>query len=223
MQPINVYLVRHGQTVFNIYHRMQGWANSPLTEQGIKDAEKAGELLADIDFKKAYSSDVMRAMQTAHVIMKANKALTDQKIELNPTSYFREAYYGYFEGEDIDVTWKMVGLTQGMHNLDELMSKFSLDEIKDLMHAADPSRQAEMANHYWKRINDGFDIIRKENFPGDKVLLVSHSMTIRSIVQKFDTDHKFDISKNPRNGSITKLAVTPETIKVKYYDRTENI
>ena len=80
-----------------------------------------------------------------------------------------------------------------------------------------------MANHYWKRINDGFDIIRKENFPGDKVLLVSHSMTIRSIVQKFDTDHKFDISKNPRNGSITKLAVTPETIKVKYYDRTENI
>ncbi|MBU3851419.1 MAG: histidine phosphatase family protein [Candidatus Paralactobacillus gallistercoris] len=223
MQPINVYLVRHGQTIFNIYHRMQGWANSPLTEKGVSDAQNAGKLLANVDFKHVYSSDVMRAMQTAHVIMKANQAITVNKIELNPTPFFREAYYGYFEGEDIDVTWKMVGLSQGMLTLNELLSKFSLDEIKTLMHEADPSHRAELPEHYWQRINDGFNLIRQESKPGDNVLLVSHSMTIRSIVERFDTEHKFDVTKNPRNGSVTKLAVTPENIKVKYYDHLDNI
>lgn len=31
---INVYFVRHGQTYLNLYHRMQGWSDSPLTERG---------------------------------------------------------------------------------------------------------------------------------------------------------------------------------------------
>lgn len=35
---INVYFVRHGQTYLNLYHRMQGWSDSPLTEKGLADA-----------------------------------------------------------------------------------------------------------------------------------------------------------------------------------------
>ena len=29
----NLYLVRHGQTIFNHYERMQGWSNAPLTDK----------------------------------------------------------------------------------------------------------------------------------------------------------------------------------------------
>ena len=35
-----LYLMRHGQTLFNVEHKIQGWCDSPLTEQGIKQAPK---------------------------------------------------------------------------------------------------------------------------------------------------------------------------------------
>lgn len=37
-----IYLVRHGQTFINRYDKMQGWCDTPLTNQGIKEAENTG-------------------------------------------------------------------------------------------------------------------------------------------------------------------------------------
>ena len=37
-----LYLMRHGQTLFNAQHKIQGWCDAPLTEIGIKQAEVAG-------------------------------------------------------------------------------------------------------------------------------------------------------------------------------------
>ncbi len=37
-----LYLMRHGQTLFNVLHRKQGWCDSPLTELGIEQARGAG-------------------------------------------------------------------------------------------------------------------------------------------------------------------------------------
>ena len=34
-----LYLMRHGQTLFNLQHKIQGWCDSPLTELGIKQAK----------------------------------------------------------------------------------------------------------------------------------------------------------------------------------------
>ena len=48
MKKLNVYLVRHGQTYYNIYNKLQGWSNSPLTQKGMQDARNAGEKLAKI-------------------------------------------------------------------------------------------------------------------------------------------------------------------------------
>lgn len=36
-----LYLMRHGETLFNVQHKIQGWCDSPLTEKGIKQAQKA--------------------------------------------------------------------------------------------------------------------------------------------------------------------------------------
>ena len=38
---LHLHLVRHGQTFFNRYNRLQGWSNSPLTDAGLADADKA--------------------------------------------------------------------------------------------------------------------------------------------------------------------------------------
>ena len=39
-----LYLMRHGQTVFNVRRKVQGWCDSPLTELGIKQAETAAKI-----------------------------------------------------------------------------------------------------------------------------------------------------------------------------------
>lgn len=62
MKTLNLTVVRHGKTYFNRYNKLQGWGNSPLTDEGIADAHQAGERLADVPFKAAYSSDTTRAM-----------------------------------------------------------------------------------------------------------------------------------------------------------------
>ena len=40
------YLMRHGETRFNVHHRLQGVCDAPLTEVGIEQAKKAGQYLA---------------------------------------------------------------------------------------------------------------------------------------------------------------------------------
>ena len=49
--------MRHGQTLFNLQHKIQGWCDSPLTELGIKQAKVAEKWFKDHDitFDHAYS------------------------------------------------------------------------------------------------------------------------------------------------------------------------
>ena len=60
----HLYLMRHGQTLFNVYRRIQGWCDSPLTELGIHQAKLAREKLKYIPFDHYYSSTSERACDT---------------------------------------------------------------------------------------------------------------------------------------------------------------
>lgn len=53
-----LYLVRHGQTLFNARHKIQGWCDSPLTQTGIKQAQIARDCFINqgIKFDSAYCS-----------------------------------------------------------------------------------------------------------------------------------------------------------------------
>ncbi|WP_331715913.1 phosphoglycerate mutase family protein [Tessaracoccus coleopterorum] len=66
-RTVTVYLVRHGQTWMNYTGRVQGWSDSPLTEQGITVAAQVGRnLAAEIGgFDAAYCADTVRHYQTA--------------------------------------------------------------------------------------------------------------------------------------------------------------
>ena len=63
-----LYLVRHGQTEFNVQERIQGLCDSGLTEKGRADAAKLAKALADVDFKEVYASTLGRAIQTAEIV-----------------------------------------------------------------------------------------------------------------------------------------------------------
>lgn len=60
-----LYLIRHGETTWNVEGRYQGQLDPPLTERGHQQAEATATHLAAIGFEALYSSDLARAYLTA--------------------------------------------------------------------------------------------------------------------------------------------------------------
>ncbi|WP_125714291.1 histidine phosphatase family protein [Companilactobacillus kedongensis] len=202
MAKYQIYLIRHGRTWFNRYNKMQGWSDTPLAPDGVEIAKKAALALKDVDFSAAFSSDARRAIDTCKLIVDANM----NKDKLNPTKLmeFREQFYGYFEGMNSPEAWFMVGEPHGAKGFSEIIDKYDLNATKDFMKEADPFHDAENAEEYWTRIGRGFDAIDKVAKDGDKILLVSHGTTIRSITDRY-SDGQFDVTDSPRNSSLTML------------------
>ena len=69
--PVTFYVVRHGQTLFNVMGKVQGWCDTPLTPEGVAGAEALGRGLADVEFARVFSSDSGRAVQTASALLEA--------------------------------------------------------------------------------------------------------------------------------------------------------
>lgn len=90
---MKIYLVRHGQTLFNAKGRVQGWCDSPLTKEGMAQAVAVSKSLQPIPFEYGYSSTSERAMDTLEAI------IGERKI---PTSFLKglkEINFGSLEGD----------------------------------------------------------------------------------------------------------------------------
>ena len=85
-------LIRHGQTVWNSEHRMQGQRNSALSELGRAQARALAKRLQSESFDYLYSSDLDRALETARTIAQA----TGHEIRID--ARLRERSFGLFEG-----------------------------------------------------------------------------------------------------------------------------
>ncbi|MEV7609156.1 histidine phosphatase family protein [Microbacterium sp. NPDC089320] len=66
--PELLFLVRHGQTVWNREHRLQGQLDSPLTDEGIRQAKNLAERLTGRGITTVCSSPLGRALRTAVII-----------------------------------------------------------------------------------------------------------------------------------------------------------
>lgn len=90
-------LVRHGQSQWNLENRFTGWVDVPLTETGFQEAKRAGEVLkkSGLQFEKAYTSYLQRAIQTLWVILKE----TDQMwLPVEKHWRLNERHYGGLQG-----------------------------------------------------------------------------------------------------------------------------
>ena len=63
-----LYLIRHGETPWNVEGRYQGQLDPPLTERGRQQARETARCLAHLGFEAIYSSDLARARQTAEAL-----------------------------------------------------------------------------------------------------------------------------------------------------------
>ena len=87
-----VYLVRHGQTAWNLKEVFRGRMDIPLDETGKKEVHLAGEAIKDETLHAIYSSPLSRSMETAENIAKF------QNIEVTPLEAIIDISYGEWEG-----------------------------------------------------------------------------------------------------------------------------
>lgn len=213
----NIYLVRHGQTYYNIYNKLQGWSNSPLTEKGKQDAVQVAQRLKNTHFDAAFCSDLPRAIETCQTILDGNDANSVKSPTISP--FFREEFYGVYEGTNMDQAWYMAGAPHGLKTFKEIVSQHSIGTAKDWLHDADPFHDAENNQQYWHRMDQGIELIKNVQVPdGANILWVSHGNTCLSLVERFG-EEKYDITKRPDNGSLSKLVMTENDIKFEFYNR----
>ena len=161
-------LVRHGQSLWNLENRFTGWVDVPLTEKGIAEARRAGELLRGFRFDVAYTSALSRAQETLRVMLETMGAqppiIRDQALN--------ERHYGDLQGLNKEDTAKRYGANQVK------LWRRSYD-------VAPPNGESlEMTA---KRTLPFFDrCIAGDLRQGKDVLVVAHGNSNRSIVMQLD-------------------------------------
>ena len=92
-----LYLTRHGETMFNRQHRIQGWCDSPLTERGCDQAREMGAILRErgVGFDTAVCSTAERASDTLELLLGA----LDMPLAYERLKGLREMFYGDLEAQ----------------------------------------------------------------------------------------------------------------------------
>lgn len=88
---LELWLVRHAETVWNAERRIQGQSDTPLSGRGVAQAERLAQRLKGTHFDRLYSSDTRRALHTAEI------ALGERAVQPEPR--LREMSYGTLEGK----------------------------------------------------------------------------------------------------------------------------
>lgn len=187
-----IYLSRHGQTIWNLSKRLQGSANSELTPNGIERAKILARRLNNIDLDCIYTSPIKRAYETA-VILKGNK-----NIDIICEEGLRELSFGDYEG----------------YTEEELLKENRGYEISKIFNGDIETRcpNGESLKELYSRVNIALDkiLIKEKN---KKILIVSHGMALKAIVNYFrEDDNFFDIIM----GQVTLSKVIEDNNKFKF-------
>ncbi|MDC0445735.1 2,3-diphosphoglycerate-dependent phosphoglycerate mutase [Candidatus Pelagibacter sp.] len=95
-----LFLVRHGQSVWNLEKKFTGWVDVDLTENGKLEAKKSGELIKskNIEIDIYYSSFQLRAKNTLNLI----KEILNDKKNSKQAWQLNERHYGSLTGLNKD-------------------------------------------------------------------------------------------------------------------------
>jgi 2,3-bisphosphoglycerate-dependent phosphoglycerate mutase len=104
-------LLRHGQSTWNLENRFTGWTDVGLTEQGVREAHTAGQLLRDnkYTFDLAYTSVLKRAIQTLWIVL---QEMSLEWIPVVNAWQLNERHYGALQGLNKAETAKEYGEAQ---------------------------------------------------------------------------------------------------------------
>lgn len=154
-----IYLMRHGETLFNTQKRVQGWCDSPLTQKGIEQAQAVGAYFKrqGIAFDAAYSSTQERATDTL-------KLVTDTPYQ--QLKGLKEMNFGIFEAREEELLPKH---RPGSRSFEDLLVPFGGEDIHEV----------------GRRVEEAILSVA-ETDPAQSILMVSHGAAIWGLVQVLD-------------------------------------
>ncbi|MBF0780036.1 MULTISPECIES: histidine phosphatase family protein [unclassified Granulicatella] len=209
---VTFYFVRHGETYLNRYERMQGWSNAPLTKEGQQGCVASGRGLSHIHFDAVYTSDLKRTRDTAELMLSQNSS--HQKPTIIEKEEFREIFFGSFEGLEVEKVWPKI-LKQANATLVD--SKRILNTLHDM----DEHHDAENYMMFWSRVEKGMlDLLKTHKNTNQHVLVVSHGMTIRMMLEAIIPNFMFD--GHLLNASVSKVRYENGQFYLDYINRTDH-
>lgn len=192
-----VYLIRHGETLFNQQKKIQGFCDSPLTAYGVKQAYIAKEHIEslNISFDKAYTSTAERAIDTMEILIdgpyKRLKGLKEWNFgvfegegeHLSPPQPYKD-YFVKYGGEDELEFRNRINTT-----ITNLVKASNADNILVVFHGA------AMGQFYlqWKENSDIRQKGRIKNCSIFKYEYIENEFTLKEII-----DHDFSAIEHLR-------------------------
>lgn len=157
---VDLWLVRHGQTDWNVEGRYQGQADMPLNSTGLEQVKRTAQKLEKIRFDSLFSSDLLRTRQTAEALS------CRLGLEVNLDKRLREINLGEWQGQLFT----------------DIREKYP-DEIA--ARRADPEKSRppggetvlELAARVWQAINEIAGL-----YPGGRVVVVSHGLALAAVI-----------------------------------------
>jgi alpha-ribazole phosphatase/probable phosphoglycerate mutase len=147
-----ILLVRHGETDWNVDRRVQGHSDTPLNDTGRAQASALGRELAEEEIDAVYSSDLVRAHETARLVA------DPRRLAVTAIRDLRERHFG---------TWE--GLTD-----EEIFTRFP--EARE-----GPFGDGETREEMTERVLAALHRIA-ETHPDSRVLVVSHGGPLRAVL-----------------------------------------
>lgn len=171
-----LFITRHGETKWNKEKRFQGWKNSPLTEKGIRDGKKLNTIVKDEKINKIYTSPLQRAFETA-MYAKGNTDLDVIVLE-----ELKEINMGVWEGMTVEEIKK----NEEENYFNYWNNPFEFKESS-----------GESFKSFLNRSYKALDIIVDESEENDRILIVTHGVTLKAIISKITKEDFIDYWTKP--------------------------
>lgn len=209
---VTFYFVRHGKTILNTMQRAQGWADTPLTPEGVVVAEYVAKGLEaeGVEFTSAYCSDLGRARQTARIILngkgQGNMALTE-------VADVRETNFGSYEGGDGLLMFNDAALYLKYKSANQLMEAIdknpellrdALGAIKDIETLGIGENYDDVKARGQKAIRQIAEAEAQKN-GNPTVLLVGHGMSLGIFLSDLDASGKKPGTTHMGNAAVSKV------------------
>lgn len=187
---MKLYLVRHGETAWNKLRKVQGHSDIPLNDYGRYMAGQTALFLKDVPFDLAYTSPLIRARETAEII------LSGRDVPIYDEPLIQELGFGVSEG----LCCRGEGREPGSDEFNKLFT--------DTAHFKVP-KGGESIGQLMGRIGEFFDGLYAQKELRDKTILVAtHGAALAAMLNhiKGETDiAKFWIGGVPQNCAVTEV------------------
>ena len=184
---LKLYIVRHGETEWNVIKRFQGQLNTPLTEKGIKKLKETGKKLENVLFDEVYTSELGRTVASAEIILNENNGYKNNKLELQKLAELNEVYFGVWQGltyEEVFLKYPEEGNNYFYNVKNYKAENVEAENLKDAL------------ERFLKGINKILDSHESGN-----ILVVTHGTVLEMFMNYVANNSIFDIDERTLMGN----------------------